>query len=583
VLQFVRELEPGMIVRGKYHILEWIGAGGMAAVYRARHRMLNEDRAIKVVLPKYANEDDFLKRFRREAAVARKLRHENAVWVEDLDEIEDGRPFIAMEFLRGQDLRGLIHKEGQLGVDRTMVMAAQVASALSAAHDLGIVHRDIKPDNIFITAGKNGKEICKVLDFGIAKAMDGLLEGSVYKSTAFGMIVGTPQYMSPEQATGLGGNKLDGRSDIYSLGVVIYEMLTGRLPFESETPMGMMLQQINTRPQPPHQLMPALHIPEAVSAVLMKALEKKPEDRFQSADALVQALRNPAVWAASVAASAASVVSPVQPTRVVPATATPSITPPVAPFVDPTRDPYRTPQQPVRKSEMPPAAQDSPRWPAPERPRTEKPFVTSKTKAPKGGLQPWMAVALAAVVVLIVIAVINIPNWHTDDAQVQASVEQHLHSSFENGLTGVSIQVNDGVVTLAGSVRDEEKKELACSKAKEVSSVKGCVNNIAVEVARTKPTATPEPVHSPDAQETSDQHNHSIVPAIQDDVKNLQSNVAEGLLKQGKKEFSEENYENALNSFNAVLKVKPDDKQALAWKKKAEDKIEEERILGIHR
>src|SRR5579872_2074360 len=128
-LRFVRELEPGMIIRGKYQILQWIGAGGMAAVYRAKHRLLNESRAIKVVLPKYADDQDFLKRFRNEAAVARKLRHENAVWVEDLDEIEDGRPFIAMEYLEGTDLRSVIQTEGPLSVERTLTLSEQVASA----------------------------------------------------------------------------------------------------------------------------------------------------------------------------------------------------------------------------------------------------------------------------------------------------------------------------------------------------------------------------------------------------------------------------------------------------------------------
>ena len=196
-LRSVRDLEPGMIIRGKYNILGWIGAGGMATVYRARHRLLNEMRAVKVVSPKFAGDEDFLKRFRQEAAVARRLRHENAVWVEDLDEIEDGRPFIAMELLEGEDLRSLIKNRGPISVERSLRIGAQVAAALNAAHKLGIVHRDIKPDNIFITRGRDGQDLAKVLDFGIAKAKEGVVQGGGYTATQAGVMIGTPEYMSP--------------------------------------------------------------------------------------------------------------------------------------------------------------------------------------------------------------------------------------------------------------------------------------------------------------------------------------------------------------------------------------------------
>ncbi|HEY6350157.1 MAG TPA: serine/threonine-protein kinase [Candidatus Angelobacter sp.] len=308
-LRVARELEPGMIVRGKYIILEWIGSGGMAAVYRARHRLLNEMRAVKVVSAKFAHDEDFLWRFRHEAAIARKLRHENAVWVEDLDEIEDGRPFIVMEFLQGQDLRKVIKGQGSLSVERSLKLGAQVASALSAAHKLGIIHRDIKPDNIFVTSDAAGNEIAKVLDFGIAKAKEAVLQGG-FTATKTGVIIGTPEYMSPEQAEGQLGDKLDGRADLYSLGVVLYEMLTGQLPFHSDTPLGMCLHHLQTAPRPPHELRPDLRIPEAVSGVLMKALEKRRERRFQSADEMMAALRNPPEATKPSAANGAGAFAP---------------------------------------------------------------------------------------------------------------------------------------------------------------------------------------------------------------------------------------------------------------------------------
>ncbi len=284
------ELLPGMVIRDKYQILQQIGSGGMATVYQVRHLAFNEIRAIKLINSQLADGDQFSKRLRSEAVIARKLQHPNAVHIEDLDRTEDGRPFIVMEYVEGQNLRTVIRQQGPLPVLRALRIAAQVSSALVAAHKLGIIHRDIKPDNIHLISQPDGSDFVKVLDFGIAKFTDDL--SSSAPRTGSGLIVGTPQYVSPEQAMGRQTGELDGRSDLYTLGVVLYEMLTGRVPFDSDTPVGLLVHHLHTAPVPPDELRPDLGIPPSVSQVLMKALEKDPARRFRSADEMLNAIRS---------------------------------------------------------------------------------------------------------------------------------------------------------------------------------------------------------------------------------------------------------------------------------------------------
>jgi serine/threonine-protein kinase len=289
-LRYASELVPGVVIRGKYEILEKIGTGGMATVYRARHLAFGEIVAIKLVGPKLAHDADFLKRFRTEAVVTRKLQHPNAVRVEDLDTTEDGRPFIVMEFVNGRSLREVIRTEGALPLPRAVAIARQACSALAAAHAIGITHRDIKPDNILLTPYPGG-DFVKVLDFGIAKVKEGSFDtGEGYTPTQTGMVMGTPQYISPEQAMGKRGAEVDGRSDLYSLGVVLYEMVTGRLPFSSDTAMGMILHHLQTSPTPPQIARADLSIPGPLSDLLMKALQKDRDRRFASADEMLAAL-----------------------------------------------------------------------------------------------------------------------------------------------------------------------------------------------------------------------------------------------------------------------------------------------------
>jgi len=280
---------------GEYSLIRRIGKGGMAVVYQARHRAFHEIVAIKVVHPQFLNDSDFLKRFRNEAVVARKLKHPHAVRIDDFDYTEDGRPFIVMEFVEGRSIDQLREQHpGPWPVDRCLSIAAQAASALGAAHTLGIVHRDIKPSNILLLPLPDGAIDVKVLDFGIAKVTGVAFPGMTTVETQQSFIIGTPEYMSPEQASGRIEGFIDGRADLYSLGLVLYEMLTGAQPFKADTPMGMLVQQVHTLPPPPDSI--AKDIPHAVSELVLKDLQKRPEDRFQSASELIEAIQNPAAW-----------------------------------------------------------------------------------------------------------------------------------------------------------------------------------------------------------------------------------------------------------------------------------------------
>jgi eukaryotic-like serine/threonine-protein kinase len=289
VLREITEMAPGMVLRGKYRIEEKVGEGGMAAVYRATHMYFKEELAIKVVSAALQGNPDFAERFKREAVITRKLRHPNAVHLDDFDFTEDGRPFIAMEFVRGKSLRRVLQENGHLPVGRAFNIARQVALALGAAHALGIVHRDIKPDNVVLVPQADGSDLVKVLDFGIAK-VTGEDSGISAQLTSTGMVLGTPHYLSPEQARGKKSSEIDGRADLYALGVMLYEMVTGELPFKSDTAIEILLQHIQSEPTPTHLLKPEMKIPEEVSALITKALQKDPAQRFQTGETMAQAL-----------------------------------------------------------------------------------------------------------------------------------------------------------------------------------------------------------------------------------------------------------------------------------------------------
>lgn len=278
----------GSIIRGKYRLIAKVGQGGMGSVYKALHLAFDEMRALKVIAPELLSDELFVKRFKHEAVITRRLQHPNAVRVDDIDEAEDGRPYIVMEFIDGKSLKKLIREEGPLPVPRVLSIIRQCASALDAAHKLGMVHRDIKPDNIALLDAPDG-EMVKVLDFGIAKVKEARLgEGAGLTLTGAGVVIGTPQYMSPEQAMGKRGDELDGRADLYSLGVVMYQMLTADLPFRADTTMEMLLAHMQKPPSPIEVLHPELQIPKDVAALTMRLLEKNRDLRPASGKVLIQ-------------------------------------------------------------------------------------------------------------------------------------------------------------------------------------------------------------------------------------------------------------------------------------------------------
>ena len=310
-LQSAHEFQPGMVIRNKYQILERIGVGGMGVVYKVRHLTFNEVCAIKIVNDVIAGDANFLQRFQKEAVVTRKLRHPNAVRVDDFDYTEDGRPFIVMEMVEGKNIGEILQEQGPFRVPRAVRIATQVARALGVAHKLGVVHRDIKPGNILLTTDEQGQETAKVLDFGIAKLREAAGDSNA-GMTMTGMVVGTPLYMSPEQFMGKKADgEIDGRTDLYSLGVVLYQMVTAQLPFEGDTLYALMMQHMEGSVRPPREVVPELHIPESLSRVILKSIDKSREERFQTAEEFVTALDEVAAEVANDSGPDNPVVDPI--------------------------------------------------------------------------------------------------------------------------------------------------------------------------------------------------------------------------------------------------------------------------------
>ena len=280
----------GTTIRNKYRILSKVGKGGMGHVYKALHLLFNEVRALKVMDPALSQREDFVRRFLREAFVARRLQHPNAVRVDDVDQTEDGRHCIVMEFIDGRMLRDVLQREGPLPVARACSIIKQVASALGAAHDLGIIHRDIKPENIALVKSEQG-DLVKVLDFGITKLREGRLkeEAGAMSLAATGTVyaIGTPEYMSPEQVR---QNDMDGRSDLYSLGMVFYETLTGDLPFHKDSQAEWFLAHVHEAPRPLHEDAARLRIPTALCDLVMSMLEKDRARRPANSAAVIKAI-----------------------------------------------------------------------------------------------------------------------------------------------------------------------------------------------------------------------------------------------------------------------------------------------------
>src|SRR5712691_4235826 len=372
VLQSVDDPLLGQTLAEKYLVEQLIKRGGMGSVYRGKHVMMDKTVAIKVLRPSLAGDDDVVARFSREAKAASRISHPHAVSVTDFGDAENGVVFLVLEYLDGQALKEVIRNEGQMPLGRAVEIVRQVSGALDAAHKQGVVHRDLKSDNIMLSQ-TNGGDWAKVLDFGIAKIQQAEGAGDI-EITAANLVIGTPQYMSPEQCSQSG--PIDARSDIYSLGIIIYEMLAGRVPFTGESPTIIMMKQVQD--PPPSILEARPELAPAAAQVISKALAKQQADRFQSAGELSTALTD----AASASESSQLVAAP--------ATVLSAPVPPITDDIDEVT--LVRPRQEVETTVV--TTHDA------------MPLEYAGAEAPLANVRPWRIMLPAAVVLVAVFAVV---------------------------------------------------------------------------------------------------------------------------------------------------------------------------------
>ncbi len=268
-------LGPGVIVDKKYRLAKLLGTGGMGEVYEAVNLAINRRVAIKLMHPRLDNDERFVGRLQNEAKVAGSIDHENICDVFDLGVEEGGRPYLVMPLLKGLSLGRLLN-DGGIATSRLLDIIRQTLSALQAAHDHGVVHRDLKPDNVFIAKSSERDDFVKLLDFGICKVIDADFDSALTRS---GMVVGTPTYMSPEQARG--GRYIDHRADIYAVGVIMYRALTGRLPFEGESYNEVIIKITTEQFPSPQSIRPS--IPSEIEKIVLRAMSRDPAERYASA------------------------------------------------------------------------------------------------------------------------------------------------------------------------------------------------------------------------------------------------------------------------------------------------------------
>lgn len=271
----VAEKDPliGVTLDERYLVQKKLGEGGMGVVYVATHVVIGKRCAIKVLRPEVNSESDMAERFILEARSAAAIDNPHVIEITDFGRTPDGSAYFVMEFLDGRSLQGALKKDGRFNISRAFHIAEQCCEALSAAHDAGVVHRDLKPENLILISRDKDPDYVKVLDFGIAK-----VARETGRLTRTGTIFGTPQYMAPEQAA---GTTMDLRVDIYSLGIILYEMLCGKVPFEADTFMGVLTKHLYEQPIPPSQVLKE-GLPRSVECIILKALSKKPDRRFQT-------------------------------------------------------------------------------------------------------------------------------------------------------------------------------------------------------------------------------------------------------------------------------------------------------------
>jgi serine/threonine-protein kinase len=297
---------------GEYIVVDRIGSGGMGSVYKAEQPSMNRMVAIKVLHSRFATRDDLVARFRREARAMSQLSHPNTARVYKYGELDDGAVYFVMDYLEGRNLAAWVRENGPMQAERAVQLMAQVCGALEEAHRAGIVHRDLKPENVFLTTQSGSTDFPKVLDFGLAKMSEKQMGRGSMMFTQQGMVFGTPEFMSPEQAQ---GEALDCRSDIYSLALILYELITGKLPFDAKAPLDIMKAHVRDAPIPLSKRVSGKPFWPELEAVIAKALAKSPDDRYPSAAVFGEALLG---------------CLPKPPAQAEPAARVPSVAPPAA-------------------------------------------------------------------------------------------------------------------------------------------------------------------------------------------------------------------------------------------------------------
>ncbi len=270
----------GKTVANKYRVEQMIGEGGMGKVYKATQLALDKPVVLKVLRQALLSDERTVARFQREAKAASRLNHPNSISVLDFGQADDGAMYIAMEYVQGKDLHHILSREWPLPEARVIRLVSQVLSALADAHSAGVIHRDLKPENIMVEQRRGEADFVKVLDFGIAKIVDGTNDDGPALTRA-GFVCGTPEYMSPEQARGA---QLDHRSDLYAVGVILYQLTSGMLPFDSDSAVGFATKHLTEVPPPPTRRRPDARVSPAMERLIMKALAKSPDDRPQTAE-----------------------------------------------------------------------------------------------------------------------------------------------------------------------------------------------------------------------------------------------------------------------------------------------------------
>jgi len=266
----------GTVIDNKYEVIQLIGEGGMGVVYEVKHTLIGRRLAMKFLHKQYVTSEEVTTRFHREAQAAAQIGHDNIIEVTDMGTTEDGSPYIVMEYLDGEDLKGILEKEVQIAPERAANILSQVLSALAGAHNVNIIHRDMKPENIYLVNKSENPDFVKLLDFGISKFR--ALEGEGKGLTQTGTVLGTPYYMSPEQARG--DHNIGHAADIYAVGVIMFQMLTGELPFDAPNYNALLIKILTEQPPDPREIAPDM--PEDLAKVILKAMNREPVGRFHT-------------------------------------------------------------------------------------------------------------------------------------------------------------------------------------------------------------------------------------------------------------------------------------------------------------